>query len=165
MRSPKNTRPTKNKLTQRDQPLYKTRTALTCHSRRSRSAGISGHLRPESSVILSGIRRNAAMQRNMTAITLFVIGEKQVPGWIMPIRLTHRPTTGSVWWPWRCTAQRRFLNFSECFPMRGRALPILRQFGGRTVFRARPAAFAMRLNGWRRGHGCFGVGTVAMRFR
>jgi HK97 family phage major capsid protein len=35
--------------------LYKTKTALTRRSRRSRSAGISGHLRPESSVILSGI--------------------------------------------------------------------------------------------------------------
>src|SRR3990172_3238578 len=51
----KNTRPTRNKLTQRDRLLYKTKTALTRHSRRSRSAGISGHLRPESSVILSGI--------------------------------------------------------------------------------------------------------------
>jgi assimilatory nitrate reductase catalytic subunit len=26
---------------------------------------------------------------------------------IMPIRLTHLPTTGSVWWPWRFAARRR----------------------------------------------------------
>ena len=43
-------------MTERDRSMYKTETALTRNSRRSRSAGITGHLRPESSVILSGIR-------------------------------------------------------------------------------------------------------------
>ncbi len=37
--------------------MYKTTTALTRHSRRSRSSGTTGHVRPESSVILSGIRK------------------------------------------------------------------------------------------------------------
>jgi hypothetical protein len=52
----KSTGPTRNKLTERDRSMYKIETALTQHSRRSRSSGNAGHLRPESSVILSGIR-------------------------------------------------------------------------------------------------------------
>jgi hypothetical protein len=69
-------------LTQRDRSLYKTKTALTRLSRRSRSAGISGHLRPESSVILSGIR-TLAVYDNLQPIqtTLFVGSPAFRPEW------------------------------------------------------------------------------------
>ena len=42
---------------------YQVHLTQTRHSRRSRSAGISGHLRPDSSVILSGIRTTCRYER------------------------------------------------------------------------------------------------------
>ena len=88
-------------------------------------------------------RRGSAMNRNAGRHV-----EK-----ILPIRLTHQATTGSVWSPWKFANPSHCLSFNGCFPAKWRVQTILSGFGGQAGSRALHVASMTRLNASQRDHG------------